>query len=119
MVDRDIKEIWAKVANRFPARDVQVFERLLASEPPVMDVEKLFEILLKSGLYGSASRDLTPGEKRQLKAELATRYATLRKKQMYIGPVFARLNKRLQKHGVPARVVPGKLKQTYILHIDE
>ena len=108
MVDRDIREIWAEVAHEFPARDVQVFENLLAREPHVMDVDRLFEILLKSGLYG-ASR----------KAELATCYTTSREKQMYIGSAFARLNKRLQKHGVPARIVPGQLKQTYILHIDE
>ena len=106
MVDRDIKEIWAKVAHEFPARDVKVFENLLARGR--MDVDRLFEILLKSGLYG-ASR----------KAELATGYTTSREKQMYIGSAFARLNKRLQKHGVPARIVPGQLKQTYILHIDE
>jgi hypothetical protein len=111
MVDRDIKEIWADVAHKFPARDAQVFENLLASNPPVMDVDRLFELLMQSGLYGGARRALAP--------ETETRYSTPRKKQMYIGSAFARLNKRLQKHGVPARIIPGQLKQTYILHIDE
>lgn len=110
-MDKDIRAIWAEVAHEFPARDAQVFESLLTSDPHVMDVDRLFGILMQSGLYGGARRALAPG--------FETRYSTSRAKQMYIGPAFARLNKRLQKHGVPARIVPGKLKQTYILDIDK
>ena len=110
-------------SGAFTRREEKLLERLLAK--PSASIKELFEIAARFGMYGNENLRaylkagaLTPEDAKKLKKQHANRYATMRKKQQYVGPVLAQLNRRFRKHGVAAQVRPGKLKQTYALHTD-
>ena len=110
-------------SGAFTRREEKLLERLLAK--PSASIKELFEIAAKFGMYGNENLrtnlkagSITFEDAKKLKKQHANRYSTMRKKQQYVGPVLAQLNRRFRKHGIAAQVRPGKLKQTYALHTD-